>query len=286
MTYQNRPLYLHEMCLALFAISYQIASQIPKNINFVESICESFGEQPCHKIIHWAPSVDKKLPKYIKIHVTEQKYMRLRSYPAILRRHHYNTSNPHEYMYSELLLFYPWQNERELHDNDYNKCLPKFSEIIDNHNLTTKIEYIKKNLFPNSCNIENSTRDVSTARRLQHIADTLDSTIQQEEADDFEEGVQVDEEHASRHLLDLYVNPQSKPYEYCFKVTKFIAEKKEEMLTKVRQLVPEQKIPFNILIKYAKDIRMILDHKREDTFPSPPLLVVHGGAGAGKSTVI
>ena len=40
----------------------------------------------------------------------------------------------------------------------------------------------------------------------------------------------------------------------------------------------------NIAIKYAKDI--VKSRNNGDSLPTPPLLMVHGGAGAGKSTVI
>ena len=271
--YQNRPVYLNEMCLAQFSIMYQSVPHVSRTIKFTDGISDTFGKKSCHKIVYWSADVDKHLPKYIIINVHEQRYMRLRTYPAILRRHHYNeTANPHEFMYSELVLFCAWKNENELYDNDLNKCITKWSQLLTNSDSITQIDYVKGQLFPNSCTIQSSSEEQSRSGRLQHIADTLDATVQQEDADDFEEGFRIDDEHASRHLEDLYVNPQSKPHEHIFKVTNFTNEKREEMLSKVRQLVSEQKIPFNIVIKYAKDVRMILDHMSGDTLPLPPTI--------------
>ena len=104
--YENRPPYLKEICLAQFSIMYDCASVVSNKAKFSNGISDTFGEELCHELIHWSLYLNKKLPKYIKITVPEQRYMRLRSYPAILRRHHYNsTLNPQEFTYSELLLF-------------------------------------------------------------------------------------------------------------------------------------------------------------------------------------
>ena len=177
-----------------------------------------------------------------------------------------------------------FNNKTELFANNLDKCIKEYSQsITDVMPASTKIETVKRKLFPNSCRVQNKAQDSLNSTRVQHIGDTLDATMQQQEGDDIEEEMKMDDKHASRHLLELYVQPQ-RSHEHTFKVTNFTAEKKQEMLKKVCQLVPEQRVPFDILTRYVKDIRMtsLLDKRP----PSPPLLVVHGGAGAGKSTVI
>ena len=57
-----------------------------------------------------------------------------------------------------------------------------------------------------------------------------------------------------------------------------------ELKEKTRQLDPYQREVVNILIKYAKD--MIKSTREGNPFPTPPNLMVHGGAGSGKSFLI
>ena len=59
----------------------------------------------------------------------------------------------------------------------------------------------------------------------------------------------------------------------------------EKLLISTRQLVDEQKVALNIIIGYCKDLRKSSAQKSIRS-PKPPLLVVHGGAGTGKSTLI
>ena len=56
------------------------------------------------------------------------------------------------------------------------------------------------------------------------------------------------------------------------------------MYESARQLVPEQRFAFDIIIAYCKDLRKSLYSNSQK--PKPPLLKVHGGAGSGKSKLI
>ena len=57
-----------------------------------------------------------------------------------------------------------------------------------------------------------------------------------------------------------------------------------EMLTCARQLVAEQRLIFDKIIGFAKELRKYMEGAAEK--PEAPLLVIHGGAGSGKSTLI
>ena len=59
----------------------------------------------------------------------------------------------------------------------------------------------------------------------------------------------------------------------------------DELLKSTRQLVNEQKVALNMIIGYCKDLRKSSAQNAIHS-PKPPLLVVHGGAGTGKSTLI
>ena len=79
---------------------------------------------------------------YNNIRLESGTYMALRSKPFILRIH---SSKKKEYMegiYSELLLYFPWNSEKELNGNKVEECL----ELFNQNN-----EIIKKNknaIFP------------------------------------------------------------------------------------------------------------------------------------------
>ncbi len=57
------------------------------------------------------------------------------------------------------------------------------------------------------------------------------------------------------------------------------------MYTSVQKLVPEQRLVFDQVIGFCKNLRKATFSKRWQK-PKPPLLKVHGGAGAGKSKLI
>ena len=101
-----------------------------------------------HKLVlpkrKYAPGKSLTLPKYFKLdpcYPGEPKYMKLRSYPAAMRRHKIKSQN-HEYFYSELLLYSPFYDEsidmKPYLENDeaclnfyMNSCLLYTSDAAD-----------------------------------------------------------------------------------------------------------------------------------------------------------
>ena len=57
--------------------------------------------------------------------------MKLREKPLVLRFYKYKQNdNPHEFFYSELLLYRHWRNEeKELHLEDLSLCVELFNDI-------------------------------------------------------------------------------------------------------------------------------------------------------------
>ena len=60
--------------------------------------------------------------------------------------------------------------------------------------------------------------------------------------------------------------------------------RKDEMLQRARNLAPEQRLAFDKIIGYAKELRKYANGGGPK--PEAPLLIVHGGAGSGKSELI
>ena len=67
-------------------------------------------------------------------------------------------------------------------------------------------------------------------------------------------------------------------------MTCFTTDKLSEMLHKVRPLVPEERVTFDIALKYTKKPQNTRKKLRVPT-PNPFLNEVYGGAGSGKSTI-
>ena len=59
----------------------------------------------------------------------------------------------------------------------------------------------------------------------------------------------------------------------------------KSLLESTRILAEEQKIALNIIIAYCRMLRKAVNSKVLPSF-KPPLLIVHGGAGTGKSMLI
>ena len=107
--YQARPEALEDMCLAQFAISYDSnrASDTKKELE-KEDV---YGKSEQHKIISHNEDFEKELPTLVKLK-NNMGIMRLRKEPAVIRIHKLKEDkNPHEFRYSQLLLFCPWRNE-------------------------------------------------------------------------------------------------------------------------------------------------------------------------------
>ena len=58
----------------------------------------------------------------------------------------------------------------------------------------------------------------------------------------------------------------------------------DEILKEARHLDQFQKKALHIAVNYAQDV--IIARKGRSSYPRAPLIMVHGGAGSGKSTLI
>ena len=261
--YKRRPLYLEKMCLAQFAIMYDQCVKNSIKEDLLCGISSSFGSLTCHLLITSDPPTNNVyLPKFISCNSI---YFKLRNYPLILRIHKYDQmKNPHEYAYSELCLFRPWRDENELEENDLVSCLQLWNtccptECDEELFRDSCVDKVKKKLFPNWSIVHQSRNIVyaSESQRLQHIGDCLDSQLQQDEEDDFSEGIMPHSEH---QIIDpdfhsLSNSEKQDTESFSFKITDFTAQKLKMIVTKAQKLVPEQRFAFDIAVKHAKAIK-------------------------------
>ena len=115
------------------------------------------------------------------------------------------------------------------------------------------------------------------------MGDKLDANKEQEEDDDLLEGVH---EHPQLLVLDpteLQENLKLDNSDHnLFMKTDLLDD--EEMSAKIRNLDIDQRMVVDIGVNYAK--KFVQSVNRQQKRPTAPLVIVHGGAGTGKSTVI
>ena len=162
--YMRRPGALEQMCLMQFVKMYDSVSSVPKNVKWRDGCsCGDKGQatetedidyhikrhRDFHKIIilpenKYDMSVEEYssilLPKYITLldpKPGEPCYLKLRSFPLVVRLHKFNhTKERHEYLYSELLQYHAFRSEEELSRHDEKQCAELYCETVNGEEIT------------------------------------------------------------------------------------------------------------------------------------------------------
>ena len=284
--YAARPSSLEKMCLAQFIADYDQEYGKKDDGKFVEDIpeCECQGTCKCRRVIHKHEERQNILPPRIKL-TKGLGYMKKRKEPAILRYHKQREDkNPHEHMYSQLLLWYNWRSESELFENDYEKC----EQILQS--CAEHIRQVQEQLFPNRKAVEEGRAILENFAdpRPSHIGDTLDPENEQANEEAAREGLVEDDEFAGRYPREEYDNEDSgfAPEKSIYKpvAIPIDSEQLKKMHQSVENLDKDQRPVFDRLIEFVKKDRTSSHSNMKR--PDPPLIKVHGGAGCGKSFLI
>ena len=274
--YAARPDSLEHICLAQFAIWYVPVpkrAKLPKDMN-----AESLEMIICPHL-----ETPTFMPTFIQLKKPELGNMRLRAFPAVLRMHKFKEAqNAHEFFFSELCLYFHWRDENEIHPNDFDACLSLFL-IKSPNGHGSIIEDIKNKLFPEMNNVEMARALIEDfpITRPSHIGEALDPQNEQDNEDQNFEGEQVNNDQQVR-AYDGNFGGNDSEEPSMFKRSDF--SNLETMLELAKNLAPEQQLVFNLFIGYAKELRKYIEGSTLK--PKPPLAIVHGGAGSGKSTLI
>ena len=298
--YAARPQSIEHMCLAQFAISFDSTTgkQAQAKGVFVDDSSVENNEEM--KIVSWNEQIETtKLPRYIKLK-DNLGYMKCRTGQAVLRYHKVREDkNPHEYYYSHLLLYKPWrEEEKELFLHDQEKCRSLFEDsdrskgiVSGTDDEKTNIEKTEEKLFPNKSAVEEGRAVVALLddHRPTHIGDVVDpqNEIENEMAEN--EGLEEDEEHAGRFPSEAVAQYQKNdlPTQKASGIYQQIPiPTNDSELAKLRQacriLDADQRVALDKMLKLVKQLRAASPgHK-----PDPVFLKVHGGAGAGKTSLI
>ena len=269
--YMARPKNLENMCLAQFASHYTYQAKPPKRITFDDN-GHSNDKSKEQKIFN----TDVCLPRYI--HLKELGYMRLRFHPAVLRYHNSKKKESYEQHYSEMQLFTHWRDEeKELLPESEEKCLKEYNnregEIVSN----------KKAMYPGEDVVDMLETNLEQLRPTD-LLDTLDPQGQQEQEEDRIEGDIDDNEFESFGYTGNLNHRQQQIYDVSSRFKQIDLPSEFDLNHMARQLVPEQMEVMREVISSCKEI--VKARNNPHIRCKPVRLIVHGGAGVGKSKTI
>ena len=220
------------------------------------------------------------LPNYIEItnlKPGEPRYMKKRKRQVVRFHKENKTKNPHEFYFSQLQMYRPFTTENELEPDDLERCIKLYDEISP-HNDCRKIENVQKLLLKHIKSVEIGTEKAEELINSR-VGDIMDPELEQDNDDCQDAGMSEHQDFVFKNPEDLeQTNPGNKRY-------KQIELSDEKTMDKMAQNLDEdQRMVLEIGVHFAKSL--VKAKKNRDMIVNPPLLVVQGGAGTGKSTVI
>ena len=287
--YANRPAELEQMCFAQFCTTYNWAKSLKQQ--------RDDGNDSRHRIVSWNPEYETDPPSRITIIVDGKKFhMKTRNYRSVLRWHKYREDkNPHEFVYSQLLLYRPWRSENELYPEDMSACVALCKEMEESEYEKpsdmqfSKIEKVQQKMFPYMNYVDHARNIIDNfTDRPTHIGDQLDAENEMENDEGNRIGVLEDSEFSSRYPdqdEDAFPKSGNSPIRSVLDGC-VISEigKMSNIRSMARSLDSDQRMALDIIVEYAK--KKCAYVKGGYAVPKPPLLCVSGGAGTGKSHFI
>ena len=221
------------------------------------------------------------LPDIIEIsdlYPGEPKWMRKRKSPAVLRYHQVSKDNQYErWMLKELMLYTPYREaDLDEYENNTAKIYREKESWI--RKVKSKVMEHLESVEEARLMVEQSTKELD----INDIGIQMDVALEQDKSDCQFEGVTEHPEYIHMDTDGLELNDSKSNKASIFKRIEIpsISGLREE----TRKLDKFQREALNISIKYAKDL--VKARRDGNGMPDPIYLIGHGGAGAGKSTVI
>ena len=279
--------YLTKLSYSQFVKRYQASSTVKESYDFKAQIMikqfDSDG-RPLFENHIITQNYDKEetvieLPEYIRIcglKPGELPYMKKRS-SQVLRYHKFNKEkNPHEFYFSELQLYYPHGLISDLKNFDLEREREDFDACKDTY-LKSGITDVKGKIMPF---IESVEEGIEKANEQNTIGDELDPQKQQDQAECEAEGYEDHPDFAWIDPSNLDKEKES-PSTGLFKTVTIDSEGNLTELT--RKLDHDQQMVLGKIFNFAYQLKI---SRKNPTQVSPPLLIIQGGAGSGKSLLI
>ena len=198
---------------------------------------------------------------------------------SILHRYHktYSATEPQKFVFSEVMLFMPHETELS-----YEEAQIMYEEL---HNGERRVDAVKRQVMEHLQDVtearyfaEECLKDVD----LEETEMNLNAAQMQENADSELESI-MDHPGYGHIDPDLLENAdECLPIQNRYRKVQISSI--EDLKESTRSLDEFQRTVVDAGIRYAKDL--VMARKSFSAPPDPPLVMVHGGAGAGKSTVI
>jgi hypothetical protein len=280
--------YIGELAYIQFGMKYVSSNSKPKLSDFKstilhEGMCGWEINDEMNLIVTDDFQVRKErytLPNFIELkdlRPGEPKFMRKRT-RQVIRFHKINsTKHSHEYKYSQLQMYSPFTREEDLEPDDFEKCESLFNQKSE-HNNCLKIENVKSLLMKHLEAVEEGTERAQDTMN-EATRDIMDPALAQENEDCENEGVADHPDFVFKDPSDLQVTGHAKRL---FKAIELYDETSLESMT--NRLDEDQRIVLEIGVNFARSI--VKARHSQNVKIVPELLVVQGGAGTGKSTVI
>ena len=275
------------LCYAQFVKQYQSVNQIPSSYNFSTTHVKKQRNVDGNIIFkdHIITSnydeteTAVELPQYIQIEDLkpgELPYMRRRS-PQVLRYHKFNREkNPHEYYFSELQLYYPHSLKRT-----YGPTLSKERECMEKCLLTynkSELHKVKGKIMEF---LESVEEGLERAKEIQNeIGDELDPQNEQDKDECEAIGVQDHPDFVSMDPTNIE-DSSERNNTGIFKTVKLLSD--EQLTQNTEKLDNDQRLVLSLILTYAARLKI---SRKTPIDVKPPLLIIQGGAGAGKSMLI
>ena len=205
-------------------------------------------------------------------------YMKVRR-PLVLRFHKYKqVSEPHEYYFSQLRLYHPHtvQDMREW-ETDLETCKAAYEK----HKAS--IKYVKSKVMKYQDKVEEA-QSKAQEEFDSCVGDILDSAKEQEEDECANEGVHETDKFITLDLDDIGAQEKESAQTTDTFFKKIELQNEDFLSSQTQKLDQDQRLVVDLGIEFAKNVRK--SQFNNTAKPTPPLLVVHGGAGCGKSFVI
>ena len=296
--YHQRPDSLENMCLMQFCKMYVAKKRTKKEESDSEesiSSDDSLSADESHKPAIYKSGTDKTkfcseyvvradrdgadtygalLPEWIEL--KSGATMRKRRFPQVARYHKARGGKKDQYYLQQLQLYVPhraedlsgWEENPGVYYLEEDRRIQRVSSIVMEH-----FESVEEARY--------MAQQLDTPADLAEIGIDLDPTGEQDDADATKEGPHEDQELEVLNPNQYNINKEVDKGGSLFRKIELPA--KEEMHKAFIKLDKFQQRTVELCIRHARDI---IKAEKGNKAPQQILLVVSGGAGSGKSTVI
>ena len=199
--------------------------------------------------------------------------MKKRKFPAVLRFHKYKIdTHPQEYFFSESLLYKPFSKEQDILDD---------IQIKDAAELNEEIQCVKEQVMEHLENVTEARYFVEeNSRNEETELDLNPEGIQENEECEYEGII----DHPDFPNLEVECLEQEVGKKVSERTNRLILDEIGKLMDKSKDMDFYQRKVLESAIGFARSLRKSL--KNKNILRKAPNIMVHGGAGSGKSTVI